>query len=318
MLRILNMIARRLAIGVFTLAVVSLVIFLAVSFLPGDIATQILGQSAEPETVQQLRRELGVNQPLHTRYLEWIGGVIQGDLGSSLSTGQPVKEVISARLGNTLLLAGLAAAAAVPLALVLGIVAALWRDSAVDRAINASALTAISFPEFFVGYVLIFVFAVNLGWFPTMAGVETDAGIVDRLHSLALPIVTLMFVVVAHSMRMTRASIIGLLNEPYIEMAELKGLSPTRVFVAHALPNAIAPIANVVALNLAYLIVGVVAVEVVFVYPGLGQLMVDAVQTRDITVVQACSLVFAGTYVLLNLSADVISTLSNPRLLHPK
>ncbi len=205
-----------------------------------------------------------------------------------------------------------------PLALILGILAALYRNSWFDRAINVITLSSISFPEFFVAYILILVFAVTLGWFPSLSNVSPDTTFWDRVYSIILPATTLTLVVVAHMMRMTRAAIINLLASPYIEMANLKGMSRSHIILHHALPNAWAPIVNVIVINLAYLIVGVVVVEVVFVYPGLGQLIVDSVQKRDIPVVQACSLIFAATYVLLNLTADILSIVTNPRLLHPR
>lgn len=315
---VLRMIGYRLALGLMTLFVVSLIIFGATELLPGDFAEAVLGQQATPETVAAIRRELGLDQPIHVRYFDWLWGAVQGDFGSSLAQrGRPVSEMIGTRLGNTLFLAGYAAAMAVPLALVLGVLAALWRNSLFDRVANSSALSAISFPEFFVAYILIFVLAQG-GWFPSMARMPAGADLGEQLYRTFLPALTLTLVVTAHMMRMTRAAIINLLASPYIEMAHLKGMRPSRVIVRHALPNAVAPIVNVVALNLAYLITGVVVVEVVFVYPGLGQLMVDSVSRRDIPVVQAVALIFAAAYVLLNLTADVISTLSNPRLMHRK
>ena len=273
---------------------------------------------AVAETVAAIRRELGLDLPMHTRYIEWLTGVLQGDFGNSLSNRRPVIELISTRLGNTLFLALYAAAIAVPLSLMLGILAALFRNSFFDRFSNASALTSISFPEFFVAYILILFLSVNAGWFPSLASVDASQSLAQRLYSLALPALTLTLVVVAHMMRMTRAAIINLLASPYIEMATLKGVGRWRIILRHALPNAWAPIINVVVLNLAYLVVGVVVVEVVFVYPGMGQLMVDSVQKRDVPVVQACSLIFAATYILLNLTADLLSVVSNPRLRHPR
>jgi peptide/nickel transport system permease protein len=316
--QVLRMIAYRLALGLLTLFVVSLIIFGATELLPGDFAEAVLGQAATPETVAAIRRQLGLDLPVHVRYVDWLTGVVQGDFGNSLAQrGRPVADMIGTRLGNTLFLAAYAAAMAVPLALILGILAALWRNSLFDRVANSSALTAISFPEFFVAYILIFVLA-QAGWFPSMARVPAGADLGEKLYRAFLPALTLTLVVTAHMMRMTRAAIINLLSSPYIEMARLKGMRPSRVIVRHALPNAIAPIVNVVAINLAYLITGVVVVEVVFVYPGLGQLMVDSVSRRDIPVVQAVALIFAAAYVLLNLTADVISTLSNPRLMYRK
>lgn len=315
MRKILTLIASRLASGLLTLWIVSLIIFLGVSALPGDIATEVLGQSASPETIAAFRGQLGLDLLLHQRYIAWLGNIVHGDLGVSLANHRPIGELVFGRLGNTLELAALAAVMSIPLALGLGILAALYRNGKFDRSVNAMTLTSISFPEFFVAYVLIFVFSVKAGWLPSLAA-EGDGSIFERLRGLVLPALTLTLVVVAHMMRMTRAALIGVLSSPYIEMARLKGVTPLRVITRHALPNALAPIINVVVLNLAYLIVGVVVVEVVFVYPGLGQLMVDSVQKRDIPVVQACSLIFAATYVLLNLTADILATVTNPRLLH--
>lgn len=320
---IVRTVLQRLGLGLLTLFVVSVIIFSSLQFLPGDFATSVLGQSATPETVAAFRRELGLNEPAITRYIQWIGGVLQGDFGSSFSgrsqgREREVMELIGPRLWNTLFLAGMTAIIAVPLALTLGITAALYRNSFYDRAVNATTLTTISFPEFFVAYILILVLATLWKVFPSLANVREATELAERIYMTALPALTLTLVIVAHMMRMTRAAIINLLASPYIEMARLKGVSKSNVIIKHALPNAWAPIVNVIAFNLAYLVVGVVVVEVVFVYPGVGQLMVDAVTTRDIPVVQACALIFAATYILLNLFADIVSIVTNPRLLHPR
>ncbi|MDP9031824.1 MAG: ABC transporter permease, partial [Pseudomonadota bacterium] len=277
-----------------------------------------LGQSATPETVAAFRAQLGLDLPPLSRFVQWLLRLLHGDLGASLANQRPIAELIGARLGNTLRLAALAALVSVPLALVLGMLAALYRNSWFDRLLNTSALSAVSFPEFFVAYLLILVFSVKLGWFPSLSNLAPDASFATILERSVLPVATLSLVVIAQMMRMTRASLINLLASPYIEMARLKGISQSRIIWRHALPNALAPIVNVIALNLAYLVVGVVVVEVVFVYPGLGQLLVDSVSKRDIPVVQACSLIFAATYILLNTGADVLSIATNPRLMHPK
>lgn len=315
---IYKLLAQRLALGLLSLFAVSVIIFLAVGMLPGDIAQAMLGQSATPETVAAYRAQLGLDMPPLTRFGHWIWHLLQGDLGVSLANQRPIAELVGARLGNTFSLALLAAAVSVPLALLLGMLAALYRNSWFDRLLNTSALSAVSFPEFFVAYILILVFAVKLNWFPSISNLAPDASFATVLERSVLPVATLSLVVIAQMMRMTRASLINLLASPYIEMARLKGISQSRIIFRHALPNALAPIVNVVALNLAYLVVGVVVVEVVFVYPGLGQLLVDSVAKRDIPVVQACSLIFAATYILLNTTADVLSIASNPRLMHPK
>ena len=315
---IFSLLAKRLALGFVTLVVVSLVIFVAVNNLPGNFAQEILGQGATPEAVAAIEKELGLDKPAVTRYFDWLGGAVQGDFGTSFGNKRPVAEQLSTRFSNTLFLAITAAAIAVPLSLLIGVMAALYRNSIFDRLANIGTLTSISSPEFFVAYILVLFFAVMNPIFPSLSNIYDGMSFADKLHATMLPAITLTLVVTAHMMRMTRAAIINLLASPYIEMAKLKGISPGRVIVVHALPNALAPIINVIALNLAYLITGVVVVEVVFVYPGVGQLFVDAVRFRDIPVVQACCLIFAAAYILLNLTADVLSILSNPRLRHPK
>ena len=318
MSHILKVIAQRIALGILTLFTISLLITFGVEVLPGDLADSILGQGATPETVKVFRTELGLDKPAYLRYLDWLGGIITGDLGVSLASKREISELVGIRLTNTIFLGGFAAAIAVPLSLFLGILAALFRNSFYDRAINTFTLTTISFPEFFVSYILILFFAIKLGWFPGISNISTELSFGEKLYRSLLPAATLTLVVVAHMMRMTRAAIINLLASPYIEMARLKGIKPMKIILRHALPNALAPIVNVIALNLAYLVVGVVIVEVVFVYPGLGQLMVDSVSKRDIPVVQACSMIFASVYILLNLLADIISIVTNPRILHPR
>lgn len=315
---ILKLVAKRIAMGIGTLFVVSILIFFAVEMLPGDLAEAVLGQSATPETVAAMREELGLNRPAPVRYIEWLGNAVQGDFGKSLVSGERVSAAIEPRFVNTLFLAAYAAVIAVPLAIILGIIVALLRNTVFDRVANVVTLSSISSPEFFLGYILILYLGVKWGMFPSIASLREGMSFGDLLYRTFLPALTLVLVVTAHMMRMTRAAIINLLASPYIEMARLKGVPPWKVIVRHALPNAWAPIINVVALNLAYLITGVVLVEVVFVYPGIGQLLVDAVSKRDFPVVQACCLIFAATFILLNLAADVGAILTNPRLRHPK
>ncbi|WP_238366750.1 ABC transporter permease [Mesobacterium pallidum] len=315
---ITKLIARRLGFGLLTLLVISIIIFFMVELLPGDIAEAVLGQGATPETVAALREQMGLNDPALVRYFSWLGGAVVGDFGNSIVTGARVTEVIGERFINTLFLAAYAAVIAVPFAVVLGIIVALLRNTLFDRVANVLTLTSISSPEFFLGYILILYLSVKTSMFPAIASLSSDMSFPELLHRTFLPALTLVLVVTAHMMRMTRAAIINLLASPYIEMARLKGTPPWRVIVRHALPNAWAPIINVIALNLAYLITGVVLVEVVFVYPGIGQALVDAVSKRDFPVVQACCLIFAATFILLNLAADVGAILTNPRLRHPK
>ena len=324
---------QRLGLGVVTLFVVSILIFAAVNMLPGDFAQAILGQGATPEAVAAIREDLGLNKNPVLRYLDWLGGILRGDFGTSFAQANfssfagtdankggigSVAAQLEPRFKNTLFLAAVAAIIAVPLSLLLGLLAALYRNSIFDRLVNISTLSSISSPEFFLAYILILLLAVLNPVFPSLSNIFDDMGFAERLDKTMLPALTLTLVVTAHMMRMTRAAIINLLSSPYIEMARLKGISPFKVIAVHALPNALAPIINVIALNLAFLVTGVVVVEVVFVYPGIGQLFVDSVKIRDIPVVQACCLIFAAAYILLNLTADVMGILSNPRLRHPK
>lgn len=345
---LLRTVLQRLGLGLVTLFMVSIVIYLSIEALPGDFAQSILGRSASPETVEAYRQMLGFDRPPIERYLSWMAGAVHGDFGNSL-TSRPgalraVSDIIGPRLYNTFFLAAMTAVVAVPLAIMLGVLTALYRGSFFDRAVNGLTLMAISVPEFFIAYILCYLviskdmFAMTqLGqllpsWLssgigsvlslmpkvPTLAAINESTTIGERIWKLMLPSLTLTLVIIAHMMRMTRAVLITVLASPYIEMGRLKGLSSAWIVFKHALPNAWAPIATVVAFNLAYLIVGVVVVEVVFVYPGIGQLMVDAVRSRDMPVVQACALIFAATYIVLNLIADVIAIVTNPRLMYSR
>ncbi len=311
-----TIILQRLAMGVFILFGVSILITIGVEALSGDVCSAILGQAAEPSTVAACQAQLGIDRPVHIRYVEWLGNILQGDMGTSLANDREVSEQIGKRLGNTLYLAVTTSIFAVPVGILLGVIAALYRNSFIDHTISTTTLSTIASPEFFVAYVLMAIFAVNLGWLPAISNVDSSMGFWERLEVSALPVMTLAMVTVAHMMRMTRASIVSLLASPYIEMAKLKGLKPSRIIVKHALPNAWSPIIQVIVLNLAYMIVGVVVIEVVFVYPGLGALIVDAVLNRDLPVIQGTAMVFAAAYVLLFLLADILSTLANPRLRH--
>ncbi|MGY3438590.1 MULTISPECIES: ABC transporter permease [unclassified Marinovum] len=315
---ILSLILKRLGFGLITLLVISVIIFFMVELLPGDIAQAVLGQGATEENLAALRERMGLNKPAPVRYFEWLGGAVIGDFGTSIVSGERVSTIITERFINTMFLAAYAAVIAVPFAITLGVIVALLRNTLFDRVANVLTLTSISSPEFFLGYVLILFFAVKWQMFPAISSLSSGMSFLDLLERTFLPALTLVLVVTAHMMRMTRAAIINLLASPYIEMARLKGTPPWKVIVRHALPNAWAPIINVIALNLAYLITGVVLVEVVFVYPGIGQALVDAVSKRDFPVVQASCLIFAATFILLNLAADVGAILTNPRLRHPK
>lgn len=315
---LLKLVIQRLALGLLLLLAVSAVIFLGVEALPGDTAQAILGQSATPQALANLREQMGLNDPPLTRYFSWLGGVLTGDLGKSLTNGTDIAQAIGQRLGNTLFLAVCAAVISVPLAIILGLIAARYAGRWPDKLISAVTLTTISLPEFVAAYFVIFVLTQVFPLFQPVAMVFPGMSFGAKLNAVALPVIVLVMVVLAHMMRMTRAAILNVMQSAYIETAELKGVRPMQVIWRHAFPNAIAPIVSVVVLNLAYLIVGVVVVEVVFGYNALGQYLVDHVTKRDLPVVQAVGLVFAGVYIGLNILADVVSIVANPRLRHPK
>jgi len=304
--------------GFLLLLAVSALIFAGTEILPGDVAQSILGQSATPEALANLRKDMGLNEPAVIRYFSWLGGIATGDLGTALTNGADIADAIGKRLSNTLFLASVAAVVAVPLAIMLGLIAVRYQNRWPDKLTSGTTLTFISLPDFFIGYLLIYFVAVKLSWFPSVATVYDSMSFTERLSAVALPAATLTMVILAHMMRMTRAAILNVMQSAYVETAELKGLSSFRVIVTHALPNAIAPIVNVVMLNMAFLVVGVVVVEVIFVYPGMGQYLVDHVAKRDVPVVQACGLIFAAFYIGLNLLADLISIVTNPRIRHPR
>lgn len=304
--------------GFLLLLAVSALIFAGTEILPGDVAQAILGQSATPEALANLRRDMGLNEPALSRYFSWLRGIASGDLGTALTNGTDIADAIGKRLYNTVFLAGVAAIVSVPLAIMLGLLAVRYKNRWPDKLISGTTLSFISLPEFFIGYLLIYFVAVKLSWFPSVATVYDSMTFSERLSAVALPAATLTLVVLAHMMRMTRAAILNVMQSAYIETAELKGLSALRIITLHALPNAIAPIVNVVMLNMAYLIVGVVVVEVIFIYPGMGQYLVDHVSKRDVPVVQACGLIFAAFFIGLNMIADIISIISNPRIRHPR
>ena len=308
----------RVLAALATLLVASLLMFAATEILPGDVAQAILGQYATPEALAAMRDRLGLDQPAYLRYVEWLGRMLVGDLGQSTSTGQPVATLIEDRLRNTLLLAFSTALIAVPLALALGLIAATHANSAVDHSITIAALIAVAVPEFFTAILLIYLFSVSLEWLPSISVIRSGQTLSDTLDQLILPVAVLTLVVMAHTVRLTRNSLVNVLSSGFIETAILKGIPRNRIILFHALPNVLSPIFTIVALTLAYLVSGVVIVETVFSYPGLGRLMVDAVAGRDIPLIQACGMIFCLVYVLLNMTADVLSTLANPRLRAPR
>jgi peptide/nickel transport system permease protein len=313
---ILRLVASRIAVGLLSLLAVSLVVFAITSVLPGDAAQEQLGQEATPEALTALRKEMGLDRPAAQRYVQWLGGVLRGNPGISPVTGGSVGAMISDRLPASLLLAALTAAFSVPIALVLGILCALWRGSKFDRIASMTSVAVVSVPEFLVATLAVLVFAVQLKWLPALSYEIDDSSWIDLIRSLAMPVVSLGSVVIAQMLRMTRAALIDQMREPYIEMVRLKGASPARAVLAHALPNAVGPIANAIALSLSYLLGGVIIIEVIFNYPGIAKLMVDAVAQRDMPLVQACAMIFCAAYLILVTVADVCGIVANPKLRH--
>ena len=310
----LRLIAFRLGSALLTLLLVSLVVFVISGLLPGDAAQETLGQSATPEAVAALRHELGLDLPAHVRYLSWLTGMFGGNPGQSLVANMPVSEIIADRLPNSLLLAGLTAAVSVPIALFIGIISAVRRGSRLDRGLNVGTLALVAVPEFLVATIAVLIFAVQLRLLPSITLISEDATWSEFFRSYALPVMTLAIIVIAQMARMTRAAVIDQLNQPYVEMAILKGVRPGRVVLRHVLPNAVAPIVNAIALSLSTLLGGAIIVETIFNYPGLASLMVNAVTSRDMPLLQTCAMIFCAAYLLLVLIADVVAILANPRL----
>ncbi|RWB66308.1 ABC transporter permease [Mesorhizobium sp.] len=315
---LIRLVLRRFLFGLVTLLVVSVVVFGGTEILPGDVAEAVLGQGATPEAVAAVRTELNLDRPAYVRYFDWLGHLATLDLGNSLVSGVPVSQILAPRLPKTLLLGGIAALIAVPLAVGTGILAAMRPGGLFDRGATAGSIASISSPEFLVSTILVLVFAVQLRWVPAIVRIPDGAAFQAYATALFLPVSTLVIAAFAPIMRMTRSALLNVMSQPSIEMAILKGVPRRRIIVRHALPNAVAPIVNVVAVNLAYIIGGVVVVEQIFSFPGVANLMVDGVSSRDIPLVQVCAMFFCGLYVLLNLMADLISILANPRLRHPR
>ncbi len=313
-----RLIVQRLLLGIVTLWVISVLVFSATQILPGDVAIAILGNESTEEARQALRDRLGLEKPMLERYGNWLGGMVHGDLGLSLATETPVSRIIGLRITNSLILAVVTAVLAVPISVGLGLLSAAYPGSIFDKTLTVGSLLVISLPEFVVGLLLVLLLAVQLRWLPAVVSTPNFSTVDGIIRTLTLPALTLLASVQAHMIRMTRAAVLDVMRRPYIEMALLKGASKRRIILRHALPNALAPIVNVVALNLGYLVSGVVIVEVVFSYPGLGRLMVDAVATRDIPVVQITGMIFCTAYILLTLAADVAAVFTNPRLRYAK
>lgn len=313
-----SFVGARLASGIVSVIGVSLIVFLGTALLPGDAASTLLGQNATPETLQALRHELGLDQPLALRYVQWVGAALTGDFGRSLSSGQPVIELILPRLANSLILAGIAAVVVLPLAVGAGIVAAIRRDTPLDAALGGISLLFVSMPTFMIGYLLVYFLAVRLGLFPPLSVLRSGPSLHEWFSALALPVLTLVMIAQAHIVKLTRAAILGVMGSDYVLMAEVKGIPHNRIIIKHALPNALSPILSICMMTIAYLIVDVIVVEVVFNYPGLGKLMVDAVAYRDLPMVQACGVLFSVIFISLNFAADLLAMVANPRQRLPR
>ena len=309
-----SLILKRLVVAMITLLIVSFAVFFATSLLPGDTATILLGQAATPEAVAGLRKAMHLDDPAIFRFLRWILGLFQGDLGTSYANKMPVAALIGERFVNTMKLAGITTLVSVPLALTLGITAATLRGSTYDRIVTVLSIGVISVPEFMVATTAVLLFAVYLRWLPALSLANNVHSLIDVVKIYAMPVITLTFVVSAQMIRMTRAAVIETLNTAYVEMALLKGASRGRLVLKHALPNALGPIVNAVALSLSYLIGGVIIVETIFNYPGIAKLMVDAVATRDLPLIQSCAMIFCLGYLILITAADIVAIVSNPRL----
>ncbi|OWV82162.1 ABC transporter permease [Rhizobium sp. R634] len=311
---VLSLISSRLLVALVTLVIVSFAVFFATTMLPGDTATILLGQAATPEAVEGLRKAMHLDEPAFLRFLHWLSGLLAGDLGTSYANDMPISQLIGGRFANTMKLAGVTALFSVPIALTLGITAAMLRGSIYDRAVTILTIGVISVPEFMVATSAVLIFAVYLKWLPALSLANEVHTFADMLRVYAMPVITLTFVVSAQMIRMTRAAVVETLSTPYVEMALLKGASRTRIVLRHALPNALGPIVNAIALSLSYLLGGVIIVETIFNYPGIAKLMVDAVATRDLPLIQSCAMIFCLGYLILITLADIVAILSNPRL----
>ncbi len=315
----LTLILKRLGIGLITVLAVSLIIFFGTKILPGDAAQIRLGQSATPENIAAFRARLGLDKPYYIQYLSWAKDFLTGNMGTSLASDVPITSLIADRYKNTVFVACLTSAIGVPISLTLGILAAMYPGTLYDRTLTLVSVSLVAAPEFLTATILVlfFVFALGIGNAIVMGSTE-GKGLFELIAHFALPITTLCFVIASQLIRMSRAAVLNVMSSPYIEMAILKGVPRKRIIFRHALLNAIGPIVNVVALNLAYLVTGVIVVEVYFGYNGLATLIVQGVQTRDYVMIQGLGMIFCLTYVILMLIADIAAYASNARLRHPK
>jgi peptide/nickel transport system permease protein len=313
-MKALTVIVQRLLLLAVVLLIVSFITFGIVNILPGDVANAILGDLGTPDQVEALRERLGLNLPLLVRYEAWIVDFFRGDFGTSLQTGQQISPIMFARFGNSAILGGLTLLIAVPLSVLLGVIAAVHRGKAVDRIISGFSIVSFSLPEYVIGLLLILVFSI---WFPILPGaslIEPNASPLTRPEALVLPVTVLVLGMLAYLSQFTRAGMIEALQAPYVRTAILKGLPRWTVVLKHALPNVLLPTICEVGMIFGYVLGGIVIVETLFSYAGIGQMTVDAIAFRDIPVVQASVLIIAVAYGVGNLLADVVSILLNPRL----
>jgi len=311
---VFRLLASRILFSALTLLLVSILIFLILEALPGDVATRILGREATAKALEVLRSQLHLDQPALVRYFQWLGDFLRGDLGTSIATGRPIADVLGPRIVNTLLLSLFAFAIYLVLALVPAIIQAVNRGKTIDNVISVITLLLLSLPDFLLATMLLFLFAVAVPILPALATISENSTWPEMLRAMVLPAVTLAIMMAVYAIRVLRDSLIEVLRSDYVRLAELKGLRPRAVLFRHALPNAIVPALNVTALNLGFLIGGVVIVERVFSYPGFGTLLIDALQLRDIPLIKATVMISAAVYVAANLVADVLAVLLQPRL----
>lgn len=310
----LRLIVKRLLLGLVTVALVSVLIFVAVEALPGDACTAFLERDAHGQLLANCRKERGLDQSATARYVDWVSGAISGEFGRTGNGEQAVASVIGARARNSFLLAGVATLLGIPLAIFLGVVTALARDRVADVAISSLAILAMTVPEFVTATMLLLVFSAWLGWLPGVVLVSANAPLSTLLPQIVLPVITVTLVLTAHILRMVRSSVIEVMTSDYVQMARLKGVPYWQIVFRHVLPNALPPAINIVALTIAWLLGGLVVIEIVFNYPGLGRLMIEAITQREFAIVQAVALILAAVYVTVNLLADVLTLLTNPRL----
>lgn len=312
---ILKMIVRRLLISLVILLAVSMLVFIATLLLPGDPAQAILGQQATPERLAALREQMNLNDPVWQRYLSWLGGLFTGSLGYSAASGGPVSEVLGDRIQASMVLMGLAALISIPVGIVVGTVSALKRGRTFDHTATGITLVLASLPEFVIGIALVALFSTSVfKILPSVTMAPPGEAVWHYPLQLVLPTLTLALVVTPYIARMMRATMLEVMDSGFVEMARLKGVPERDVILRHAVPHALAPVAQVIAMQLAWMAGGVVVIEFLFRYPGVGQALVDAVANRDVQVVQALSILIAAAYIVVNLLADMVGILTNPKL----